>query len=143
MLKALQAHPLPEGMDFVAGVIDPKSTYVETPEEVAGRIGRVLDVVPPIGSVSPRAVDSRTSPGSPPTRRSGRWPTAQSWRGSVSGRRSRPRGAGRPPRATQPYRAVTPPSAVTIEPVMNADSSLARKSARAAMSSTPPTRPSG
>ncbi|MGE0297022.1 2-hydroxypropyl-CoM lyase [Pseudonocardia sp.] len=46
VLKALQAHPLPDGMDFVAGVIDPKSTYVETPEEVAGRIGRVLDVVP-------------------------------------------------------------------------------------------------
>jgi 5-methyltetrahydropteroyltriglutamate--homocysteine methyltransferase len=45
VLKALQKHPLPDGIDFVAGVIDPKSTYVETPEEVADRIGRVLDVV--------------------------------------------------------------------------------------------------
>ncbi len=46
VLKALQKHPLPDGIDFVAGVIDPKSTYVETPEQVADRIGRVLDVVP-------------------------------------------------------------------------------------------------
>ena len=46
VLKALQKHPLPDGMDFIAGVIDPKSTYVETPDEIAGRISRVLDVVP-------------------------------------------------------------------------------------------------
>lgn len=46
VLKALQKHPLPDGMDFIAGVIDPKSTYVETPDEIADRIGRVLDVVP-------------------------------------------------------------------------------------------------
>ena len=46
VLEALRKNPLPDGMDFVCGVIDPKSTYVETPEEVAARIGRVLDVVP-------------------------------------------------------------------------------------------------
>lgn len=46
VLKALQKHPLPAGIDFVAGVVDPKSTYVETPGEIADRIGRVLDVVP-------------------------------------------------------------------------------------------------
>lgn len=46
VLRALRRHPLPDGVDFVCGVVDPKSTYVETPEEVAERIERVLDVVP-------------------------------------------------------------------------------------------------
>ncbi|MCX9190906.1 2-hydroxypropyl-CoM lyase [Carbonactinospora thermoautotrophica] len=46
VLEALRKHPLPDGVDFVCGVIDPKSTYVETPEEVADRISRVLEVVP-------------------------------------------------------------------------------------------------
>jgi 5-methyltetrahydropteroyltriglutamate--homocysteine methyltransferase len=46
VLEALRKNPLPDGIDFVCGVIDPKSTYVETPDEVADRIGRVLEVVP-------------------------------------------------------------------------------------------------
>jgi 5-methyltetrahydropteroyltriglutamate--homocysteine methyltransferase len=46
VLEALRRYPLPDGIDFVCGVIDPKSTYVETPTEVANRIERVLEVVP-------------------------------------------------------------------------------------------------
>jgi 5-methyltetrahydropteroyltriglutamate--homocysteine methyltransferase len=46
VLDALRRHPLPDGVDFVCGVVDPKSTYVETPEEIADRIERVLEVVP-------------------------------------------------------------------------------------------------
>lgn len=46
VLDALRRHPLPDGMDFVVGVLDPKATYVETPQEIADRILRVLDVVP-------------------------------------------------------------------------------------------------
>jgi methionine synthase II (cobalamin-independent) len=46
VLEALRRYPLPDGVDFVCGVIDPKTTYVETPEDVAHRIERVLDVVP-------------------------------------------------------------------------------------------------
>lgn len=46
VLDALRKHPLPDDIDFVCGVIDPKSTYVETPDEVADRIERVLEVVP-------------------------------------------------------------------------------------------------
>ena len=46
VLDALRAHPLPKNVDFVCGVIDPKTTYVETPQQVAERIERVLTVVP-------------------------------------------------------------------------------------------------
>jgi methionine synthase II (cobalamin-independent) len=42
VLEALRSHPLPDDVDFVCGVIDPKTTYVETPDEVAQRIERVL-----------------------------------------------------------------------------------------------------
>lgn len=46
VLEALRHCPPPDGIDFVCGVVDPKSTYVETPEEIANRIERVLEVVP-------------------------------------------------------------------------------------------------
>lgn len=52
MLDALRRHPLPEGVDLVCGVVDPKSTYVETPAEIAERIERVLEIVRSSGSVS-------------------------------------------------------------------------------------------
>lgn len=47
VLEALKKHPLPAHLDLWVGVIDVKSTYVETAEEVAARIRRVLQVVPP------------------------------------------------------------------------------------------------
>ena len=45
-LDVLKAHPLPDNVSFWAGVIDVKSTITETAEQVAGRIRRLLQVIP-------------------------------------------------------------------------------------------------
>lgn len=45
-LDVLKANPLPANVNFWAGVIDVKSTITETAEQVAGRIRRLLQVVP-------------------------------------------------------------------------------------------------
>lgn len=45
-LDVMRKNPLPENVDFWAGVIDVKSTITETAEQVAGRIRRLLDIVP-------------------------------------------------------------------------------------------------
>jgi len=45
-LDVLKEHPLPANVSFWAGVIDVKSTITETAEEVAGRIRRLLEIVP-------------------------------------------------------------------------------------------------
>lgn len=45
-LDALKEFPLPPNVSFWAGVIDVKSTITETAEQVAGRIRRLLDIVP-------------------------------------------------------------------------------------------------
>lgn len=45
-LEVMKNHPLPENMQFWAGVIDVKSTVTETGDEVATRIRRLLDYVP-------------------------------------------------------------------------------------------------
>ena len=45
-LDTLRANPLPDNVCFWAGVIDVKSTVTETAEQVAGRIRRLLQVIP-------------------------------------------------------------------------------------------------
>lgn len=45
-LSTLKNHPLPDNMEFWAGVIDVKSTITETAEEVASKIRQLLTVVP-------------------------------------------------------------------------------------------------
>jgi methionine synthase II (cobalamin-independent) len=45
-LDMFKTHPLPENVCFWAGVIDVKSTITETAEQVAGRIRRLLEVIP-------------------------------------------------------------------------------------------------
>nr|BBD50134.1 epoxyalkane:CoM transferase [Haliea sp. ETY-M] len=45
-LDTFKEFPLPENVDFWAGVIDVKSTICETAEEVAGRIRTLLEVIP-------------------------------------------------------------------------------------------------
>lgn len=45
-LDIIKAHPLPDNVSFWAGVIDVKSTITETAEQVAGRIRRLLEVIP-------------------------------------------------------------------------------------------------
>jgi 5-methyltetrahydropteroyltriglutamate--homocysteine methyltransferase len=45
-LDVMQEHPLPPNVSFWAGVIDVKSTITETAEQVAGRIRRLLEIVP-------------------------------------------------------------------------------------------------
>ena len=46
-LDALREHPLPDNVDFWAGVIDVKSTITETADEVADRIRKLMEVIPP------------------------------------------------------------------------------------------------
>ena len=46
-LDVFKENPLPDGVDFWAGVIDVKSTITETAEEVADRIRRLAAVIPP------------------------------------------------------------------------------------------------
>ncbi len=46
-LNSFDKHPLPKGMDFLAGVLDVKTTITETAEEVAGRIRKILSHLPP------------------------------------------------------------------------------------------------
>ena len=43
--KAFRANPLPEAMILIAGVIDTTTNYVEHPEAVADRIGRIAESV--------------------------------------------------------------------------------------------------
>jgi len=45
-LDVFKQHPLPENVNFWAGVIDVKSTITETAEQVADRIRRLLKVIP-------------------------------------------------------------------------------------------------
>lgn len=45
-LEVFKSHPLPDNVSFWAGVIDVKSTITETSEQVAGRIRRLLEVIP-------------------------------------------------------------------------------------------------
>lgn len=45
-LDVLKEHPLPPNVSFWAGVIDVKSTITETADQVAGRIRRLLEIVP-------------------------------------------------------------------------------------------------
>ncbi len=45
-LAVFKDHPLPDDMDFLAGVIDVKSTITETDEEVAARINKILEYIP-------------------------------------------------------------------------------------------------
>jgi len=45
-LDTLRANPLPDNVCFWAGVIDVKSTVTETAGQVAGRIRRLLQVIP-------------------------------------------------------------------------------------------------
>jgi 5-methyltetrahydropteroyltriglutamate--homocysteine methyltransferase len=45
-LEVIKANPLPPNVAFWAGVIDVKSTVCETAEEVAGRIEKLLELVP-------------------------------------------------------------------------------------------------
>ena len=45
-LEVLKKHPLPETVDFWAGVIDVKSTITETAEQVAARINKLLEYIP-------------------------------------------------------------------------------------------------
>ena len=45
-LDALKEFPLPDNVDFWAGVIDVKSTITETAEQVAARIRKLAEVVP-------------------------------------------------------------------------------------------------
>ncbi len=45
-LDAFKEFPLPENVDFWAGVIDVKSTITETAEQVASRIRRLAEVIP-------------------------------------------------------------------------------------------------
>ncbi len=45
-LEVVKNHPVPENVQFWAGVIDVKSTITETAEQVAGRIRRLLEYVP-------------------------------------------------------------------------------------------------
>ena len=45
-LEVIKKHPLPDNVDFWAGVIDVKSTITETAEQVAGRIRSLLEYVP-------------------------------------------------------------------------------------------------
>lgn len=45
-LDVIKQHPLPDNVDFWAGVIDVKSTITETGEEVADRIRKLLKYVP-------------------------------------------------------------------------------------------------
>lgn len=45
-LDVMTQHPLPENVNFWAGVIDVKSTITETAEQVADRIRRLLQAVP-------------------------------------------------------------------------------------------------
>lgn len=45
-LETLRVNPLPGNVCFWAGVIDVKSTVTETAEQVAGRIRRLLEVIP-------------------------------------------------------------------------------------------------
>ena len=45
-LDIMKSHPLPDNVCFWAGVIDVKSTITETAEQVAGRIRRLLQVIP-------------------------------------------------------------------------------------------------
>jgi methionine synthase II (cobalamin-independent) len=45
-LDVMKQHPLPDNVSFWAGVIDVKSTITETAEQVAGRIRRLLEIVP-------------------------------------------------------------------------------------------------
>lgn len=46
-LEVLKDNPLPDNVDFWAGVIDVKSTITETAEEVADRIRKLCEFVPP------------------------------------------------------------------------------------------------
>jgi len=46
-LETLKNHPLPDHVNFWAGVIDVKSTITETAEQVADRIRKLLEVIPP------------------------------------------------------------------------------------------------
>ena len=43
----LKDNPLPDNVDFWAGVIDVKSTITETAEQVAARIRKLCEIVPP------------------------------------------------------------------------------------------------
>ena len=45
-LDTFKEFPLPDGVDFWAGVIDVKSTITETAEQVAGRIRKLLRIIP-------------------------------------------------------------------------------------------------
>lgn len=45
-LEVIKKHPLPDNVDFWAGVIDVKSTITETADEVAGRIRKLLEYIP-------------------------------------------------------------------------------------------------
>lgn len=45
-LEVIKKHPLPENVDFWAGVIDVKSTITETAEQVAARIRKLLEYIP-------------------------------------------------------------------------------------------------
>lgn len=45
-LEVMKAHPLPDNINFWAGVIDVKSTITETADQVAGRIRKLLEVIP-------------------------------------------------------------------------------------------------
>ena len=45
-LEVIRDNPVPENIQFWAGVIDVKSTITETAEQVAGRIRRLLEYVP-------------------------------------------------------------------------------------------------
>jgi methionine synthase II (cobalamin-independent) len=45
-LDVIKSHPLPDNVQFWAGVIDVKSTITETAEEVAERIRKLLEYVP-------------------------------------------------------------------------------------------------
>jgi 5-methyltetrahydropteroyltriglutamate--homocysteine methyltransferase len=49
--RCFARHPLPDGMDLVAGVIDTTSNYVEHPEVVADRLARVVAAVGDPGRV--------------------------------------------------------------------------------------------
>ena len=46
-LDVLKEHPLPKNLQFWAGVIDVKTVTVETVEEVADRIRKIMQYVPP------------------------------------------------------------------------------------------------
>jgi 5-methyltetrahydropteroyltriglutamate--homocysteine methyltransferase len=45
-LAVIKDNPLPDNVDFWAGVIDVKSTITETAEEVANRIRKLMEVIP-------------------------------------------------------------------------------------------------